>query len=190
MELFKRIRLRIGSIILSNKVARTKREVRYSDFKAVRSIGVVWDASRLSEFPILNRFHQRMSDLKIDLKVFGFFPGKNLPDQYTAIRFLTCMRNDEINSFYHPHSTEARTFINTRYDILIDINTDKLVPLRYITSLSRASLKVGLLDNESSAAPFDLMMEIKNPVDIDNYLSQVIHYLEIIKDNTIKTADK
>jgi len=190
MELFKKIRLRIGFIILSNKVTRTRREVRYSNFKAVRSIGVVWDASRLSEFPVISRFHQRMSDLKIDLKVFGYFPGKNLPDQYTAIRFLTCMRNDDINSFYHPHSTEARSFIKTPYDILIDINTEKIVPLRYITALSMARLKVGLLDNESSAGPFDLMLEIRRPVDLDNYLSQVIQYLEMIKDNTIKTADK
>jgi hypothetical protein len=190
MELFKKIRLRIGYIILSNRVARTKREVRYSNFKDIRSIGIVWDASRLSEFATLSRFHQRMSDLKIDLKVFGYFPGKNLPDQYTAIRYLSCMRDDEINSFYHPHSNEASAFINKQFDILIDINTEKLVPLRYITSLSKASLKVGLFDNESSVPPFDLMMEIKNPVDIDNYLSQVIYYLEMIRDNPIKTAEK
>ena len=36
---------------------------------------------------------------------------------------------------------------------------------------------------------FDLMMEIKNPVDIDNYLTQVIHYLEMIKDKSNKTDE-
>jgi hypothetical protein len=32
------------------------------------------------------------------------------------------------------------------------------------------------------------MMEIKNPVDIDNYLIQVIEYLEMINSGTVKTV--
>ena len=48
MELFKEFRLKIGKIILSKKVARNKREVSYSNFKNVKSIGIVWDASRPS----------------------------------------------------------------------------------------------------------------------------------------------
>jgi hypothetical protein len=34
-----------------------------------------------------------------------------------------------------------------------------------------------------------MMMNIKNPVDIDNYLTQVVHYLEMIKDKTLKTVE-
>ncbi len=190
MEIFKKTRLKIGNLILSRKVSRTKRKVKYSDFKNITSIGIVWDASKPAEFLSLSRFHMRMSELKISLKILGYYPGKNLPDQYTAIRYLTCIKIDEINSLYHPHSAEAKTFIDNPFDILIDINPEKLIPLRYVSSLSMARLKVGLLDNEGSDAPFDLMMEIKKPADIDSYLNQVIRYLEMIKDNTIQTAEK
>ena len=55
MELFKNIRLKIGKLILSKEVARKKREVYYSNFKNVRNIGIVWDASRPSEFPSLKQ---------------------------------------------------------------------------------------------------------------------------------------
>jgi hypothetical protein len=48
---------------------------------------------------------------------------------------------------------------------------------------------VGLFDNSTTGSPFDLMMEIKNPVDIDNYLMQVIQYLEMIKDKSKKTDE-
>jgi len=189
MELFKRIRLNIGRLMLSKKVARTKREVYYSTFRNVKSIGIVWDASRPVEFVSLSRFHQRMLDIKIGVKIFGYFPGKNLPDQYTAIRYLTCLRKDETNSFYHPDSSEAKSFINNQFDILIDINFDKQFPLSYVTALSRARFKVGLYQNDTSESPFDLMMEIQNPVDIDRYLTEVINYLEMIKDKSIKTAE-
>jgi hypothetical protein len=189
MELFKNIRLKIGSAILSKKAARTRREVRYSGFQDIKSIGIVWDASKPSEFASLSRFHQKMQDLKIEVKIFGYFPGNNLPDQYTAIRYLTCIRRDELNKFYLPDTPETNSFINTRFDILIDINFDKLFSLNYVTALSRARLKVGLYEKESAINSFDLMMELTKAVDIDSYFTHIIHYLEMIKDKSVKTAE-
>ena len=131
-----------------------------------------------------------MSEKNIEVKIFGYFPGKNLPDQYTAIRYLTCIKDDEINFFYHPVSSESTIFIQQRFDVLIDINFDKLLPLYYISSLSNAGFKVGLLESEGTNAPFDLMMEIKTPVDIDNYLDQILQYLEMINAETVKSVKK
>jgi hypothetical protein len=166
-----------------------KRHAHYSNFQDVRNIGIVWEASRTGEFSSLSRFHQRMQDIKIDVTVFGYFPGKNLPDQYTAIRFLTCTRKDELNKLYHPDSSETNSFIKNPFDVLIDINFDKQLPLNYVTSLSKAKFKVGLYDVDTAESLFDLMLEVKKPVDIDSYLTQVIHYLEMIKDKSIKKVD-
>jgi hypothetical protein len=77
-------------------------------------------------------------------------------------------------------SSETTAFINKRFDILIDINFDKLVPLPYISSLSNAGLKVGLFDTDSNKPSFDLMIDIPQPVETETYLKQIMHYLEII----------
>jgi len=188
MELFKNVRLKIGKRILDKKLVRTKRKVFYSNISLVKKIGIVWDASSPEDFPSLSRFHLKMNEKNIEVKILGYFPGKELPNQYTAIRYLTCLRKQEINFFYQPVSSESEMFINTRFDILIDINFKKIFPLQFITSLSNAGLKTGLFDSESTEYPFDLMMEIKNPVDIDNYLSQIVQYLEMINSGTEKTT--
>jgi hypothetical protein len=190
MELFKNIRLKIGKAIFIKKMARTKRKVYYSNISQVINIGIVWDASKPDDFACLSRFYQKMHERNIDVKILGYFPGKNLPDQYTAIRYLTCIRKKEINFFYHPVSSETKTFISNRFDILIDINFKKLFPLQYITSLSNAGFKVGLFESETMDTPFDLMMEIKKPVDVENYLNQVIHYLDMINSGAVKKFDK
>ncbi len=184
MELFKNVRLKIGKRILDKKLARTKRKVFYSNISQVKKIGIVWDASKPENFPSLSRFHLKMNERNIEVKILGYFPGKELPNQYTAIRYLTCLRKQEINFFYQPVSSESEMFVNTRFDVLIDINFKKIFPLQFITTLSNAGLKTGLFDSESTEYPFDLMMEIKNPVDIDNYLSQIVQYLEIINSGT------
>jgi hypothetical protein len=181
MELFRKTRLKIGNSILLKKVGRLRRKVSYSGFDKVRSIGIVWDASSISDFTSLSRFHQKMNDRGIEVKVFGYFPGKELPDQYTAIRFLSCIKRDELTFFYLPVSREADNFCRTNFDVLIDMNYGSELPLSYITSQSLASFRVGLSGSYNGPDTFDLMMEIKKPVQTESYLNEIIHYLEMIK---------
>jgi hypothetical protein len=184
MELFKKIRLKIGDAILKNKVAARKRKKHYSNINQVKKIGIVWDASKIDDFACLTRFYQKMHENKTDVKIMGYFPGKNLPNQLTAVRYLSIIKKEELNIFYHPVSSDTNTFVSKRFDVLIDMNFKKLLPLRYISSLSNAGLKVGLFDSENGNAPFDLMMDLKNPVNVEEYLNQVVHYLEMIKSGT------
>ncbi|MCU0472430.1 MAG: hypothetical protein MUC93_03545 [Bacteroidales bacterium] len=190
MELFEDTRLKIGYSILSKKSVRVKRKVFYSNISLVKTIGIVWDSAKTEDFSSLSRFYQKMHDRNIDVKIIGYYPGKELPDQYTALRYLSCIRKKETNMFYIPVSTETDVFIKTRFDILIDINFGKLFTLWYITSLSSASFKVGLFDPESDSSNFDLMMEIKKPVQVENYLTQVIHYLEMINATSAIQVEK
>jgi len=180
MEIFRNTRLKVGNVLLKKKSAKTRRKVFYSNIGLVKNIGIVWDASKPEDFQFLSKFYQKMHERNIEVKIFGYFPGKELPDKYTAIRYLTCIRKKELNFFYHPVSPETDTFIRNPYEILIDINFKNLLPLRYISKLSAAKFKVGLFEAETIDTPFDLMMEIKYPVDIEDYLKQIIIYLEMI----------
>ena len=188
MDLFESTRLKIGNSIFSKSIVKAKRKVSYPGMSQIKKIAIIWDASKTAEFSSISKFHQRMQERNIDVKVFGYYPGKELPDQYTAIRFLTCMRRKDLNFFYIPASTEADVFMGTKFDILIDVNFDRLFPLQYITRLSAASFKVGLFNSETDSSTFDLMMEIMKPVRVDDYLIQVIHYLEMINSGSTVTV--
>ncbi len=188
MELFRHLRLRAGRALMAGKLSKIKRKAFYSDFNSIKSIGLIWDASRQEDFQILSRFHQRMAALNISAEVLGYFPGKKLPDQYTAIRFLTCLKRQDLDFFYKPASGEAGKFIAKSFDVLIDLNFRKVFPLEYVASLSGAKLKVGLPGTRPEATPYDLMISLKNPVGTEAYLEQVLFYLEMIKSNSEKKA--
>jgi hypothetical protein len=190
MELFSEIRLKTGNSILSKKLGKVRRKSFYSNISRIKSIGIVWDASKSEDFINLSRFHQQMNERGINVNILGYYPGKELPNQYTALRYLTCFRKQEINLFYVPVSSETERFINTIFDILIDVNFEKSFPLYYISSLSKASFKVGLFDKEADSSTFDLMIELKKPVHIEEYLSNVVHYLEMINSGSSVQADK
>jgi hypothetical protein len=155
--------------------------VYYSGITSVKKIGIVWDASDSSDFVHLSEFHQKMDKRNIESMIFGYFPDKHLPDAYTAIRYLTCIRKNDINLFYCPVTTDTDSFIDERFDILIDINFKNLFTLKYVSSLSCAGFKVGLYEDDKTETPFDLLMDIKNPVQIEDYLNQAMKYLEMIE---------
>ncbi len=185
MELFKKIRLSIGDTILKNKIANTKRKVHYTNIAEVKNIVIVWDATKTEDFAFLSKFYQKMHEGKTEVRILGYFPGKNLPNQYTAVRYLTILKQDELNFFYHPVSSEINKIVGNRFDVLIDLNFNKLLPLQYISSLSNACFKVGLLQSETGIAPFDLMMDLKSPVNVEEYLNHIVHYLGMIKSENI-----
>jgi hypothetical protein len=186
MELFRTIRLKIGAAILHHKSAGMKRKTSYSNLDQVKNIGIVWDASKIEDLTYLSKFCQKMNENKTEVKVLGYFPGNNLPNQYTALRYFSIIKNEELNYFYHPVSSESNSFIKNRFDVLIDLNFKKLLPLQYISSLSNAGLKVGLLEPDVKNNPYDLLMEIKSPVNTEDYLNQVIYYLGMINSGNVQ----
>lgn len=191
MELFGEIRQKTGIWILERKGSRTKRNVQYSNIESIKKIGIVWDASNSEEFGILSKFYYKMNEKDINVKIIGYYPGRELPNNLTAIKFLSCIRKSELDFFYKPIlSAEAATFIKTRFDVLIDINFDKKFPLYYVSTLSTANFKVGLWDSKTKNPIFDLMIELKRPIRVDNYLEHVMHYLEMIRCGSQETQEK
>ena len=188
MELFRNLRIRAGKSLLSGKLSKITRKPHYINFFNIKTIGLVWDASQTNEFVFLSKFHQKMSEQNIEVRILGYYPGKKLPDQYTAIRFLTCLKRNEVDFLYRPVTRDSNEFLKIQYDVLIDINFRKQFPLVYVTSLSSAKLKVGLADSRPESSPFDLMISLKNPVNIEKYLEQVLIYLEMMSSKTAKKA--
>ncbi len=188
MKLIRNIRLKIGRYLLAARLKRHGRKPFFSGMSKIRTAGLVWDASRPEDFQVLTRFHQQMKERNIEVRILGYFPGKVLPDKYTAIRYLTCLKDHDLDFFYRPNSAEAVAFIDERLDLMIDANFNKLFPLYYISSLSSAGLKAGPADTDPELSPFDLMIKIKSQEKIEDYLNQVIHYLEMMSKEPEKTS--
>ena len=187
MEMFRNLRLSIGRLVLRRKISHLKRKKFRGNILSARKLGIIWDATNVADFPVISQFHQKMLERSIDVKVLGYYPEKELPDKLTAVRFLTCLKPEDINLNYRPVSKEANEFINTSFDILIDTNFRNVFQLEYISSLSAAGLKVGIFDNGYEHSPFDLMIDVKKNSDLNNYLTQAVHYLEMVNNVEIKT---
>lgn len=183
MELCKGTRLSIGKLILGRRIRRVRRHKKFNNLHNAHKISIVWDGSNTEHFEAITAFYQDMHSRNIQVDIVCYYPRTVLPDQYTAIRYLNCIKRSDLNFFFIPRSEDIEEFINTPYEILIDINENNLFPVRYISSLSRAEFKVG---SESSVYRDVLDMTIKTDRKNDPayYLDQVKYYLEMINTST------
>ncbi|MCU0377017.1 MAG: hypothetical protein MUC78_02055 [Bacteroidales bacterium] len=181
MELFGKLRLRAGRMILRRQTATVRRLKQGFDMDRVKRVGILWDASVENDFQYLANLNRQMVDLGKSVEVLAWIPGKSVPDRLTGLTYMKFLKREDLNWAYIPHSKDARGFIDTRFDLLIDINPSSLFCLEYIVSLSVAPMKVGP-DHSSDPvnAPYDLMIQAGKPFSIGTFLQQALHYLSLI----------
>jgi hypothetical protein len=83
-----------------------------------------------------------------------------------------------------PKAVLAEDFIHQKFDLLIDMTGQKLIPMIYITALSEASFKIGYSGN--SVNYFDLNIEFGEQPDINQLVDQILYYLKRINKTTIE----
>ncbi|MEZ5000850.1 MAG: hypothetical protein R2727_09540 [Bacteroidales bacterium] len=179
MEMFKRLRKRIGCNIVSKRSRKLHRRKKFNNLRNSHKIGIVWAGDRPEDFDSVTRFYHEMQERGIQVDVLCYFPGKVLPDKYTAHRYLNCFKRSDLNFLYIPQPPEVIEFMNTPYEILIDINFRKHFPLYFVTALSVAEFKIGAGGTISNDI-LDMTIEISQKDKIDYYLEQVKLYLEMI----------
>lgn len=172
-------RLAWASTLLRRRIKKTFRNKKFNNLKNAHKIGIVWDGSYISDFKHINRLYSRMLEKGIQVDIVCYYPGKVLPDEYTALRYLTCFKRSDLNFFFLPAQDDLNEFISTPYEILIDINFKNQFPLLYVTSLSKAEFKIGA-DETINQSALDMTIKLADKDNIEYYLEQAELYLNMI----------
>jgi hypothetical protein len=92
-----------------------------------------------------------------------------------------------LNWFYIPKATCVQDFIDTDFDICINIASENVFPLKYIAGISRSRLKVGAYGKEMPsnkykelASIYDIMLLADDNHDQIVFLDQIHEYLTIL----------
>ena len=75
------------------------------------------------------------------------------------------------------HTVES--FIQRKFDILINLSVKEILPLEYISALSQANFRVGPYEKNKTYC-YDLMIDTGEEKDLKNLIEQVKHYLHLM----------
>jgi hypothetical protein len=181
MELFGSLRQKAGRMILRNRLSSVRRLQHGFDIEKVKKVGILWDATFEKDFQHLANLNRLLIGMDKSVEVLTWVPGKSVPDRLTGLSYMKFLKKEDLNWAFVPVSGDAKEFINTKFDLIIDINPASLFQLMYITSLSAAPMKVGPdISAEPEKAPYDLMIKTSRPFSIALFLEQAMHYLTMI----------
>jgi len=181
MELFVSLRQKAGRMMLRNRLSSVRRLQHGFDIDKVKKVGILWDATFENDFQHLAALNRQLNEMDKSVEVLTWVPGKSVPDRLTGLSYMKFLKKGDLSWAFIPASSDAREFISTKFDLIIDINPSSLFQLLYIVSLSSAPMKVGPdISGEPDKTPYDLMIKTSRPFSIALFLEQTMHYLTMI----------
>jgi hypothetical protein len=181
MGLLYNLRLKAGRIMLQRRLGSLRRMRQDFSLDRVKKVGILWDASFENDFQHLAALNRQLTEAGKSVEVIAWIPGKVVPDRLTGLSYMKFLRQSDLSWSFLPVSEDAKKFLETKYDLLIDVNPSSLFQFQAMVALSAAPMKVGPdITNMPEETPYDLMIRAPKPFSIAHFLEQVMHYLSII----------
>lgn len=178
MALFYNLRLKAGRMILQRRISAQQRIRTGFGLDKVKRVALLWDSTDENDYKHLSQLSRHFTDSGKSVDMIVWIPGSTVPDRLGGHSHMTFLKKSDLNWAFIPVSADARKFLDTAYDLIIDINPSSLFQLSSLAALSAAPMKVGPdPGDEAEKSPYDLMIKMPEPFNIGNYLDQVLHYL-------------
>jgi hypothetical protein len=173
------IREKTGLLSLRRESSRVRRERRVINLGEARMIGVVYLLPDEPAYRTISAYVKKLQDTGKIVKALGYVESKRLTGQFLPKLSYDFLYPSGLNWIFKPVSTAAKDFMETDFDILLDLSMDDQLPVMYITGMSKAKFKAGMKSDLRSRY-LDLMIELEEKDGLDELIEQIDHYLSII----------
>lgn len=169
-----------GEFILKRDLKKLKREKRNFSLDTAQTIGILYEYKNDEDFKTIEYLIHELRSMKKEVKVLSYIEGNNMLDYIPQKLSVDFFQLKDLSWYLSPKSTYLRSFINTKYDILIDLNIHKSFPLKYIAACSRSSYKVGIYDEEMKDI-LDLLVKPTKKLELKALIQEILHFLNLLK---------
>ncbi len=170
---------KIANLLLKNKLAKVKRKIKSFGLNNAKQVGIIYHFNSALQDEEVRSFARFLKEERINVETLCYISSKEQIDKVKSELTYKYFNKKELNWLQLPQKKDCLRFISKEFDILIDLSTKTYLPIKYITSLSKAHFKVG----ESSAyktEQCDLTIDISKNKTQTYLIEQVKHYLSLI----------
>ena len=155
-----------------------KRQRQIYNLTTARHIGMVFNLTDYKVFDAVIGLKSMLERIPITVEVIGYYNDKEIPQLYIMAKGIKIFSKVELNWYKKPESPLVSEFIAKDFDILIDLTQEEVLPLRWVSTLSKAKFKVGALNYFNN--PFDLIVTIDKSLGLEYLTQQVYNTLEVL----------
>jgi len=154
-----------------------EREVRFPHLDQSLKVMVIYESDPLERNDAIKAIRQDLLRRQMDVTMWGYLGRKEI--QTLILPQSRILGLGDYNWLGKPKDYVLTDLKAEHYDLLIDLSTQTLLPLRYLAMYTEADFKVGLSMGEGL---HDMLMSMENP-DVKGLYDQIINYLTTIKSN-------
>jgi hypothetical protein len=180
MNLINQIRLYFWTRNFEREVIKVQRNRGVFSLDTASSIGILFDATDQGTYDKVCEFIKSLQDKNKNVRAIAFIRAKAVPYYCIPKLSFDFFTNKDLNWYYKPIKKYIDEFIDQDFNLCINLDLNDDLPLKYISGLSRANLKVGVYQ-EKDMRYYDLMIHMEDRNDLDDYISQINHYLSVMK---------
>ena len=158
---------------------RIKRQKKLFDFATAKYIGVLCSPQDEVATGHIKNFLQYLSQKDIKYSVFGYFDGKNIPENFLFWKEMDFITHKDLNFFFMPKNQIVDKYIHEPFDMLINCSIVNYFPMEYMVQLSVAKCKVGMMQDGELC--YDLMIDIQKNQTVEYFLKNLDIYLSNIR---------
>jgi hypothetical protein len=180
VEFLSGIKQTVGNFLLNKNLSRLERDKKLVSFSDARNIGIVYLVSNQGVFNKVKLLIRKLNSPYRQVMALGFVNRDSIPDYCVAANSGYYFDKKDLNWYGAPNNDYIKEFINKEFDIIIDLTLEDVYVLQYIVALSKSKLKVGRF-SKSMEKYYDLMIKNNNNTLSDEYIDQILYYLDILK---------
>jgi hypothetical protein len=171
------------------ELAVVDRYKKYIHLDEAENIGILFDASNEENYKLAFNFARTLTNKQRKCKALGFVNNNTIPHYCHPRLSFDYFTLKDLNWYNKPVSPFVKDYIQTEFDISINLDIGNNNSLNYISGLSKAHFKVGRY-NEKNTDLYDLMLDMKEPVELPLFITELNHYLAILKTSSRRKARK
>ncbi len=182
MEYFDKLFLSIHDRFIKRELKRRNTERGTIDFNKVKTIGILFDGSKIENEVIVNDFVTQLNEKGKKVELLGFVPKNNQALNTTYTSF--CLK--DLDLFKRPKNQKVTDFIEQPFDILINLTPLNHLQLDFIAALSNAKLRVGPYTDRTHC--YDLMIDHNEKSNLNSYIKQIDFFLNRMKSSAYESS--
>ena len=155
MNLIQQIRTNAGNYFLHKGVASLRRSKKLVNINSAASVGILFELTEESVYYSIQKYFHKLQEKKIKVKALGFASNKLVTNHFLPVLSFDFFNARQLNWFFIPKAPCIQDFVDTDFDICINIADENIFPLKYIAGMSKARLKVGAYGKEMQGKKYN-----------------------------------
>ncbi|REJ84798.1 MAG: hypothetical protein DWQ44_08160 [Bacteroidetes bacterium] len=181
MIVSKKIRSKFGQLKVLKEIQKLDVHREVVSFQDAEKIGILYDAGDIQDYEAVKNYVKTLrSQYKKDVLALGYFDKKVLPPELFAQYGLDFFTRKDLDFRMIPNDPIVSNFIENRFDILVNLDSGKCFPLRYIATVSRSRFRIGRYDKKYLSS-YDMLLDIRDNPDIKTIIEEMHKFLQQIK---------